>query len=122
MLATPYSDIIDLAMIRLTNYELDALKASSPTNFYTYMTGMLVSGIPNFTNCKQDLTDRNDTTMTFNITLTDAEKDILSLLTSIQVLEKEIFDIGRYEIVLQTEIVIHKTSIRSQQYVRKTTL
>jgi len=110
MVATPYSEIIDLTMMRLTNYELDILKTTSPTNFNTYMTGFMVSGLSNFNNCAQNLSDRNDTTMTFNITLTDAEKDILSLLTSIQVMEKEIFDIRQIRGMIQDNSTAKRAS------------
>lgn len=109
-MATPYSEIIDLTMLRLTNYELDILEAASPTNFNTYMTGFMVSGLPNFSNCLQDLSNRNDITLTFNITLTDAEKDILSLLTSIQVMEKEIFDIRQIRSMVQDSSTAKRAS------------
>lgn len=63
------------------------------SNYDQYMTGFLLRAIPSFNNCNQDLTDRNDTTFTFNITLTDAEKDILACLIAVQVLKKEVNDI-----------------------------
>lgn len=92
-MATAYSYIFDLAQMDYSNYELDSLYTASPTNFATYMTGLLVRAIPSFTNCLQDLTLRNDTTKTFTIDLTEKEKDILASLISLQVLKKEILDL-----------------------------
>jgi hypothetical protein len=63
------------------------------SNYNTYMTGFLLRAIPSFSGCSQDLSDRNDTTMTFNIELTDAEKDILACLIAVQILKKEVHDI-----------------------------
>ena len=96
--------------MRLTNYELDTLKTASPTNFNLYMTGFMVSGLSNFSNCAQNLSNRNDSTFTFNITLTDAEKDIIALLTSIQVLEKEIFDIRQIRSMVQDSSTARRAS------------
>jgi hypothetical protein len=39
----------------------------------------LKKAIPKFNLCEQDLSDRNDTTKTFNLVLTDAEIEILAL-------------------------------------------
>ena len=92
-MATTYDEIYDLALVTLRDYNLDDLYASSPTNFKAYFKGFLIRAIPKFTNCQQDLSDRNDTTSTFNITLTDKEKDILASLTNITWVQKEIKDI-----------------------------
>jgi hypothetical protein len=64
------------------------------SNYDVYMTGFLLRAIPSFEKaCSQDLSDRNDTTMTFNITLTDSEKDILVRLIAVQIVKQEVFDI-----------------------------
>ena len=78
MAGTPYSEIIDLALISIRDYKLDALYTSSPTNWATYLKGFLVRGLDNFDNCRQDLDNRNDSTATFNITLTSLEKGIVA--------------------------------------------
>ena len=100
-MATPYSDIFDLALMDLTSYELDKLNTLSPTNFLLYMTGLLVRAIPSFTNCLQDLSARNDTTQTFTIELTELEKDILASLVAVQVIKKEVFDIRQIRGMVQ---------------------
>lgn len=100
-MATPYSDIFDLALMDLTSYELDKLNTLSPTNFLTYMTGLLVRAIPSFTNCLQNLSARNDTTQTFTIELTEPEKDILASWVAVQVIKKEVFDIRQIRGMVQ---------------------
>ena len=78
--------------ISLTTYYVSTADCIA-SNYNTYMTGFLLRAIPSFSGCNQDLSDRNDTTMTFNITLTDAEKDILACLIAVQILKKEVHDI-----------------------------
>jgi hypothetical protein len=64
------------------------------------MTPFLVKAIPHFDNCIQDLEDRNDTTRTFNITLSTDEKVILSDLAIVQLLKKEVNDIKQMGLIL----------------------
>lgn len=99
-MATTYDDIYDLALVTLRDYNLDALYQSSPTDFRAYFKGFLIRAIPKFTNCQQDLSDRNDVTNTFNVTLTDKESDILARLTNIMWAEKEIKDITQMNLHL----------------------
>lgn len=101
-MATLYSDIFDLAQMDYSNYELDTLYSTSPTNYNLYMTGVLVRVLPSFPNCLSDLTDRNDTTQTFNIDLTESEQSILASLMAVQILKKEIFDIRQIRGMTQT--------------------
>jgi hypothetical protein len=64
------------------------------SNYDEYMTGFLIRAISVFNKtCRQDLSDRNDITMTFNIELTDDEKDILARLVAVQVLKQEVLDL-----------------------------
>lgn len=100
-MATPYSDIFDLAQMDYSNYELDKLYTTSPTNFNLYMTGLLVRAIPSFTNCLKDLTQRSDTTQTFTINLTEAEMDVLASLIAVQIIKKEVFDIRQIRGMVQ---------------------
>jgi hypothetical protein len=92
MAGTPYSEIIDLALISIRDYKLDALYASSPTNWAKYLQGFMVRGLNNFDNCRQDLDDRNDTAATFNITLTSLEKSIIADWTVIMWYDSELDD------------------------------
>ena len=100
-MATPYSSIFDLFLVSIQDYKIDNLYISSPTSFETYLKGFLIKGLINFTNCKQDLEDRNDTSNTFNITLTTTEQVILSNLMVIEWLTKEVNDIKQMQLHLQ---------------------
>ena len=74
------------------------------SNYDIYMTGFLISAIAEFTNvCNQDLTDRDDTTFTFNITLDDLEKDILAKLIAVQIIKKEVHDIRQIRGLVQND-------------------
>ena len=91
-MATPYSDVIDLALVTIRDYKLDALYNQSPTDFAIYMEGFMMKAIPYFTNCLKDLSDRNETSKQFNETLGDDEIGILSDYTLCEWLKSEIFD------------------------------
>ena len=99
-MATTYEEIYDLFTVQIRDYELDALYTSSATNWATYLEGFLILSIPKFRNCAQDLTDRNDTTQTFNITLTDDENSILSELMVVEWLNRDIHDIRQMRLHL----------------------
>jgi len=101
-LATLYSDIFELVLSGFNDYKIDKLYQSDITsrNMDVYLTGFLIRAIPNFDNCEQDLEDRNDTSRTFNITLTTDEKVILSELAIVQLLKKEVNDVKQMELHL----------------------
>jgi len=60
-----------------------------------------ITAISEFDLCKQDLEDRDDTTKQFNPTLSTKEKVILSKLTRIAWLQKEINDVNQMKLHLQ---------------------
>ena len=99
---TLYSDIFELVLSGFNDYKIDKLYQSDITsrNMDVYLTGFLIRAIPNFDNCEQDLEDRNDTSRTFNITLTTDEKVILSELAIVQLLKKEVNDVKQMELHL----------------------
>ena len=101
-MATLYSDIFELVLSGFNDYKIDKLYQSDITsrNMDVYLTGFLIRAIPNFDNCEQDLEDRNDTSRTFNITLTTDEKVILSELAIVQLLKKEVNDVKQMELHL----------------------
>jgi hypothetical protein len=108
MTPTPYTEIFDLVMMSLTNYELDSLLSGlddtpEDDSGLVYLTGFLVNAIPNFDNCVQDLSLRDDDDMTFDIELDYYEKDILACWTTIQILQKEIFDIRQIRGLIQNK-------------------
>lgn len=95
-MATTYDDIVSLVLVSIQDYKINKLYADSPSDFNDYMDGFLLRAIPLFSNCAKDLSDRNDNTRTFNITLTDLEKSILANLTVIEWYSKEINDVTQF--------------------------
>jgi hypothetical protein len=77
------SNLTDYSFTNLTQVELEVL-----------MLGWLNEACVNFTECKQDLTDRDSSAdkMTFNITLTPLEIKILGKLMVIEWLSPQIID------------------------------
>jgi hypothetical protein len=102
-LATPYNDVIDIALVTIRDFKIDKLFALSPTDFDTYMQGFLVSAIPNFDCCTKDLDDRSDVLRQFNETLTNTEIKILAEYLIIEWLSSEIRDIKQITGMLQNK-------------------
>jgi hypothetical protein len=92
-MGTPYSDIFELFLASVRDYKLDDLMEDSQSSLETYLKPLLIKAIPNFYDCTQNLEDRNDSTLTFNIDLTTSEKVILSNLLLIEWLTKEVNDV-----------------------------
>lgn len=76
-MGTPFSSIIDMALICLQDYKLDALAKSSPDTFEQVMINYLVKSIPKFVGCMKSL-DYDLETQSFNNTLSMKEIDILA--------------------------------------------
>lgn len=99
-MGTSFDDIIDLALIEINDYKLDKLFNKSQDGFQTYCDGFLISAIPNFFRCKQDLSyDAN--TRTFVSDLTNLEQSILADFWVIQWFTKEVQDATSIANVLQ---------------------
>lgn len=62
--------------------------------------GFLKSAIPNFYNCKTDLTDRDDTNQIFNQTLAEIEEEILAVLMQVEWAEKEVNNVFEMRLAL----------------------
>ena len=92
-MSTPYSEIFNLFLFNIQDYLIDEMYTTSQSDFEDYAVNFLYKAIPSFNNCKQDLTDRNDTTKTFNITLTLTEINILANYMTLYWLVKEINNI-----------------------------
>jgi len=99
---TPYTDLYDLMLMQIKDYNLDALYQSEDgeEKLNIYLQGFLVLAIPSFNNCQHDLSNRDDTSGTFNFDLTDAEKVILVDLMVIRWLVKEIQDVTQMKNIL----------------------
>jgi hypothetical protein len=83
------SQIEDYRLLSLYNEDI----LNDTTNLNTYLLGFMILAMPEFSSCLQDLTDRNDTTMVFNFTMTDENKKILSKLMVKEWMAKELKDI-----------------------------
>lgn len=107
-MTTPYTDIIDLAMLSLRDYHLDKLWKQSETLFLTEMQGYLIRGLPLFSNCRKNLSDRDDSPDNpaeahFNCELDDFEKNILADCLVIVYLDQQILDIRQITGMMQNK-------------------
>lgn len=80
---TSFDDVIDLALVTVNDYRLSKLITQGVADFNTYVDGFLISAIPFFPECRQDLSYNLDE-RTFNSDLTMLEKSILANLWIIQ--------------------------------------
>lgn len=80
---TSFDDVIDLALVTVNDYRLSKLITQGVADFNTYVDGFLISAIPFFPECKQDLSYNLDE-RTFDADLTLLEKSILANLWVIQ--------------------------------------
>lgn len=87
---TPFSNVFERFQSKVTDYNLDKLFITNVIGYESYLTILLKSAITNFDNCKQNLTDRDDSSKIFNVTLTEKEEEILATLTLAQWFEKEV--------------------------------
>lgn len=101
-MSTPFSTIIDKALVVIRDYGLDALYNNEETQatFDAIMQGYLLKGVPRFAECLQDLAYSTDT-QTFDADLTDAEVDILADHTVICWYESNINDVLEFKETLQ---------------------
>lgn len=74
-MSTSYQSVYDVFLGKITDIDLVNLPT---TVAESTMHGYLISAVAKFTHCKQDLTNRDDTTKQFNIVLTDLETEILA--------------------------------------------
>lgn len=74
---TSFDQIETLALSIVEDYKLNKLFESSYDNFQKFCDGLLFNALPQFTECRQDLTC-NVETREFNVDLTNLEIYILS--------------------------------------------
>lgn len=99
-MSTPFSNIIDKALVVMRDYSLDTLYASDEDTFNSVLQAYLIKGVPRFVECLQDLSyDVN--TESFNSDLTDLEMDILADYTVISWYESNINDVLEFKETLQ---------------------
>ena len=77
-MATSFDSVIDMALVIIRDYKLDALYESDANAFKTLLEGYMLKGLPKFeVSCMKSLT-YNTETKTFDEDLTNVEIDILS--------------------------------------------
>ena len=86
---TNFDDIIDLALVEVDDYRLTKLYSNRTiSEFNTYVDGFLISAIPLFDKCRQNLSyDLNN--RVFDATLTSLECTILAKLWILQWYRKD---------------------------------
>ena len=99
-MSTPFSNIIDKALIVIRDYSLDALYENDENTFESIMQSYMIKGVPRFIECLQDLS-YDLTTQTFSSDLTDIETDILADYTVISWYEANLNDVLEYKEALQ---------------------
>ena len=107
-MATLYDDIIDLALISIRDYKLDKLYNIDEDSFRTVMIGFLTRAIPNFDNCKVNLTNQNEEGFVEDLNI--YEQDILADWTVIKWLDKEINDVRQITGMMQNKNEAHRYS------------
>ena len=99
-MATPFDNIVDLALIGIRDYKLDKLFNYSHEDFTNYCDSFLIRAIPNFFRCKQSLEyDMNN--RAFISDLTSTEQSILADFWVISWVEKEVQDARALQATLQ---------------------
>lgn len=99
-MSTPFSNIIDRALVVIRDYSLDTLYEVDEDSFDNVMQSYLIKGIPKFVECKQDLS-YDAQSATFNSDLTNLEMDILADYTVISWYEANINDVLEFKETLQ---------------------
>lgn len=100
-MATRFDTIEDLALTVVSDYKIAKLYNQDETAFKTYCDGFLISAIPNFTQCNQDLSyDTEEREFTADLTI--MEISILADFWAIQWLTKEVQDATQINLKLST--------------------
>ena len=87
-MATSYEEIYNLAANKITDPEIALLL---PEDIEELFHGYLISAIPKFRKCKNDLSNRDDELRQFNVDLLDVEKEILAILVVREWLQPQLY-------------------------------
>ena len=87
-MATSYEEIYNLAANKITDPKIALLL---PEDIEELFHGYLISAIPKFRKCKNDLSDRDDELRQFNVDLLDVEKEILAILVVREWLQPQLY-------------------------------
>lgn len=98
---TTFDEIINRSMIVIRDYRLDSLAQTNINAFKEYMSGFVIKAIPSFDGCLTDLS-YNETTASFDNTLSYKEQDILADLVVLTWFEALTNDITQVNLHLQS--------------------
>lgn len=87
-MATSYEEIYNLASNKITDPEIALLSQEDIDELFH---GYLISAIPKFRKCKNDLSNRDDELRQFNVDLLDVEKEILAILVAREWLQPQLY-------------------------------
>ena len=87
-MGTSYEEIYNLAANKITDPEIALLL---PEDIEELFYGYLISAIPKFRKCKNDLSNRDDELRQFNVDLLDVEKEILAILVVREWLQPQLY-------------------------------
>jgi len=99
-MATPFSTIIDRALVTIRDYKLDALYEDDSDAFENILLGYVTKAIPYFSQCLKPLT-YNDDTLEFDADLDMYEINILADYVVIVWYEAELQDVLEFKEALQ---------------------
>jgi hypothetical protein len=99
-MATPFSTIIDRALITIRDYKLDVLYEDDSDAFENILLGYVTKAIPYFSQCLKPLT-YNDDTLEFDADLDMYEINILADYVVIVWYEAELQDVLEFKEALQ---------------------
>lgn len=107
MAGTTYVEVYDLFLEQINDYRISGMYQqdilNNTKNLDNYLLGFMLLSIPDFQNCTQDLSLRDDILMSFTEILTDANKKILSRLMLKVWLGREVRDILQMKAKVQTD-------------------
>ena len=96
-MATSFDSVIDMALIIIRDYKLDALYESDAESFQTVLEGYMLKGLPKFeVSCMKTLNYNTDT-KEFDEDLTSVEIDIISDWTVIMWYTDQINDVLEFK-------------------------
>lgn len=87
-MATRFDAVIDIGLTLIDDYKLVKLYNKDANDFNNYVDGFLIAAIPNFSQCRNDLTYDADARQ-FNADLTQMEISILADLWALQWFTRE---------------------------------
>lgn len=100
-MGTKYEEIFDRYRARVRNYDFLDYDAITRLEYQKDLLALAVSDFEDI--CKQDLNDREDDILSFTVTLTNREKDILALGMVLHFVEPYVYNTDALQNALNTK-------------------